>query len=84
MVPLSKKIVMRYLPNTLGFRSVMLSPNLMTLGSRGRYQLFKELEQLKNSSSTESAASNKITTKYNKSCQMLQSLRKKKSTSDKL
>ena len=46
----------------------MSCPNLMTVRAKGRYHLLKEAEQLKH----------KVTTKYKKQCQMLQSQRQKK------
>ena len=56
----------------------MSCPNLMTVRAKGLYHLLKEVEQLKHSSSTKRDAINKVTTKYKKQCQMLQSQRQKK------
>ena len=60
---LSENIILWYLATALRFRSVMLCPNLITLRSKGRNHLLKELEQLKHSQSMKSVAANKVTTK---------------------
>ena len=50
--------------------------------AKGRYitNLFKKLEQFQNISSTKRVTANKIKTKYKEQCQMLQSMRKNKTT----
>ena len=60
---LSENIILWYLPTASRFRYVMLCPNLITLRSKGRYHLLRELEKLKYSPSMKSVAANKVTTK---------------------
>ena len=64
--------------------SVTSCPILMTVCPKGRNHLFNEVVLLKHSTTAKIAVEYKATTKSKKQCQMLQSLRKKKSKSDKL
>ena len=82
MVPFPKKIILCYLPTTSW--SLMLCPNLITVRAKGKNHLFKEVEQLKHSSSTKNAVAYNVTTRFKKVSKMLQSVRKKKNQSDKL
>ena len=50
----------------------------MTVRVKGRYQLLKELQRPKHSSSTKNAAANKVTTNYKKHCQVVRITEKKK------
>ena len=68
MVTLYKKLIMQYLYLLLQCFGLLLYPKLMTVRAEGRYQLLKELQRLRNSSSTKNAAANKVTTKYKKHC----------------
>ena len=57
---LSYTIILWCLLTALGFRSIMLCPDLITLRSKGRYHFVQELEQLKHSWTMKSAAANKV------------------------
>ena len=52
--------------------------NLMMMHAKGRYNLLKELEQLKHSLKIKNAVANTVTTQCKKQCQILQSLTKEK------
>ena len=60
MVTVMKKIILWYLPNVSGFRSVMFCSNLLAVCAKGRYQLLKESEQLKHLPSIKCVAANKF------------------------
>ena len=77
MVTLYKKLILQCLYLLLQCFGLLLYPKLMTVRAEGRYQLLKELQRLKNSSSTKNAAANKVTTKYKKHCQIVTITEKK-------
>ena len=58
LVTLTEKIILWYLPSASRFRSVMLCSNLLTVYGKGKYNLLKELDQLKHSPTTKSVVVN--------------------------
>ena len=78
MIMLSEKIILWCLPTAPGFQFVSFLSQFNGGTHKGKASyLLKELEWLKHSWSTKNAAANKVTKKYKRQCQILQSPRKK-------
>ena len=63
LVTLTEKIILWYLPTASRFRFVMLCSNLLTVYGKGKYNLLKELDQLKHSPTTKSVVVNNVNNK---------------------